>query len=123
MIRRPPISTRTATLFPYTTLFRAPVAALPPQVGRLPCHRGRTHQPCRQWILARHHLGERTGDRDRGAERRRRQGSLASRPNGGADQGHSGELREHKGRSADDDEAQRTSAAASTKLEGRRERK
>src|SRR3546814_19704973 len=24
MIRRPPIATRTATLFPYTTLFRAP---------------------------------------------------------------------------------------------------
>src|SRR3546814_8540105 len=27
MIRRPPSSTRTDTLFPYTTLFRAPVAA------------------------------------------------------------------------------------------------
>src|SRR3546814_12146377 len=26
MIRRPPISTRTATLFPYTTLFRSAVA-------------------------------------------------------------------------------------------------
>src|SRR3546814_9449552 len=26
MIRRPPISTRTATLFPYTTLFRSPAA-------------------------------------------------------------------------------------------------
>src|SRR3546814_4390859 len=30
MIRRPPRSTRTDTLFPYTTLFR--------QVGRHPCH-------------------------------------------------------------------------------------
>src|SRR3546814_3328166 len=28
MIRRPPRSTRTDTLFPYTTLFRAPAAAL-----------------------------------------------------------------------------------------------
>src|SRR3546814_1832482 len=28
MIRRPPISTRTDTLFPYTTLFRSPVEAL-----------------------------------------------------------------------------------------------
>src|SRR3546814_3010773 len=31
MIRRPPTSTRTDTLFPYTTLFRSP-AALPPVV-------------------------------------------------------------------------------------------
>src|SRR3546814_18962005 len=29
MIRRPPRSTRTDTLFPYTTLFRSPVAAAP----------------------------------------------------------------------------------------------
>src|SRR3546814_7647995 len=28
MIRRPPRSTRTDTLFPYTTLFRSPVSAL-----------------------------------------------------------------------------------------------
>src|SRR3546814_6797024 len=28
MIRRPPRSTRTATLFPYTTLFRSPLQAL-----------------------------------------------------------------------------------------------
>src|SRR3546814_15020610 len=27
MIRRPPISTRTDTLFPYTTLFRSPLSA------------------------------------------------------------------------------------------------
>src|SRR3546814_3901145 len=30
MIRRPPRSTRTDTLFPYTTLFRSPVPARPP---------------------------------------------------------------------------------------------
>src|SRR3546814_4048506 len=29
MIRRPPRSTRTDTLFPYTTLFRSPAATLP----------------------------------------------------------------------------------------------
>src|SRR3546814_15407929 len=30
MVRRPPRSTRTDTLFPYTTLFRSPAPALPP---------------------------------------------------------------------------------------------
>src|SRR3546814_13629077 len=30
MIRRPPRSTRTDTLFPYTTLFRSPTTTLPP---------------------------------------------------------------------------------------------
>src|SRR3546814_16909176 len=32
MIRRPPISTRTDTLFPYTTLFRSIIIALRPQL-------------------------------------------------------------------------------------------
>src|SRR3546814_5883835 len=42
MIRRPPRSTRTDTLFPYTTLFRssarpsAPAAAAPPETARPP---------------------------------------------------------------------------------------
>src|SRR3546814_3944738 len=31
MIRRPPRSTRTDTLFPYTTLFRSPGSGLPPE--------------------------------------------------------------------------------------------
>src|SRR3546814_12980144 len=35
MIRRPPRSTRTDTLFPYTTLFRSPFAVLSRQDGRL----------------------------------------------------------------------------------------
>src|SRR3546814_9564602 len=34
MIRRPPRSTRTDTLFPYTTLFRSLDAAVGPDVGR-----------------------------------------------------------------------------------------
>src|SRR3546814_19229435 len=33
MHRRPPRSTRTDTLFPYTTLFRSPVAAQPERVA------------------------------------------------------------------------------------------
>src|SRR3546814_5226322 len=35
MIRRPPRSTRTDTLFPYTTLFRSPFAVLSRRDGRL----------------------------------------------------------------------------------------
>src|SRR3546814_1342315 len=40
MIRRPPISTRTDTLFPYTTLFRSPPRADHREAHRL-CNRGR----------------------------------------------------------------------------------
>src|SRR3546814_8707282 len=36
MIRRPPRSTRTDTLFPYTTLFRSPHQAARPQIHREP---------------------------------------------------------------------------------------
>src|SRR3546814_7642807 len=35
MIRRPPISTRTDTLFPYTTLFRSMFGRARPQDGKL----------------------------------------------------------------------------------------
>src|SRR3546814_3700795 len=34
-MRRPPISTRTDTLFPYTTLFRSPLPLLRPSVAAL----------------------------------------------------------------------------------------
>src|SRR6056297_4321518 len=50
MIRRPPRSTRTDTLFPYTTLFRSPIARSrrnpPPPVGseRRWTHRGSAHR-------------------------------------------------------------------------------
>src|SRR3546814_15626453 len=40
MIRRPPRSTRTDTLFPYTTLFRSLEAALELLLVRLDLHRG-----------------------------------------------------------------------------------
>src|SRR3546814_235276 len=36
MIRRPPRSTRTDTLFPYTTLFRSPYPSLVPHAPPLP---------------------------------------------------------------------------------------
>src|SRR3546814_11663099 len=36
MIRRPPRSTRTDTLFPYTTLFRSPAQSAPRDPARLP---------------------------------------------------------------------------------------
>src|SRR3546814_16748005 len=38
MIRRPPNSTRTDPLFPYTTLFRSSLDHSPPTVGRPGCH-------------------------------------------------------------------------------------
>src|SRR3546814_4416920 len=48
MIRRPPRSTRTDTLFPYTTLFRSP-SDLGDRRRRLPDggHQPRSHRSCR----------------------------------------------------------------------------
>src|SRR3546814_10783922 len=43
MIRRPPRSTRTDTLFPYTTLFRSPRGRRPLALGQ------RHHPPSRSW--------------------------------------------------------------------------
>src|SRR3546814_2860507 len=40
MIRRPPRSTRTDTLFPYTTLFRSPESCCPPGRESLRCGPG-----------------------------------------------------------------------------------
>src|SRR3546814_9017064 len=50
MIRRPPISTRTDTLFPYTTLFRSARRAISDVVGaaRLRCGRRRAGASVRQ---------------------------------------------------------------------------
>src|SRR3546814_5052104 len=48
MIRRPPRSTRTDTLFPYTTLFRSNACCLFPEDSRGPCRSGaaqRRHSP------------------------------------------------------------------------------
>src|SRR3546814_16354271 len=41
MIRQPPRSTRTDTLFPYTTLFRSPGARIAQRVGDSPAARAR----------------------------------------------------------------------------------
>src|SRR3546814_1050332 len=57
MIRRPPRSTRTDTLFPYTTLFRSGAEA----------SRGGHHRPAPQraalCLAAQHHEGEEEADR------------------------------------------------------------
>src|SRR3546814_2932292 len=53
MIRRPPRSTRTDTLFPYTTLFRSRPAARPRFDRALPALDHRLHD------LSRHHRGHR----------------------------------------------------------------
>src|SRR3546814_4634947 len=55
MIRRPPISTRTDTLFPYTTLFRSAVAGAVRRDDRARCARGYVG------ILVHCVLGSRTG--------------------------------------------------------------
>src|SRR3546814_5976397 len=47
MIRRPPRSTRTDTLFPYTTLFRSEGATARQRSGRHQCASGRSDAPDR----------------------------------------------------------------------------
>src|SRR3546814_18054361 len=68
MIRRPPRSTRTDTLFPYTTLFRSPVTARgDPQRQEYPTpqhprpHRAGKGRP----DLARYQRADREAERDR----------------------------------------------------------
>src|SRR3546814_8304774 len=46
MIRRPPRSTRTYTLLPYTTLFRSSCGAARPTCGRPSCGCAATAPPC-----------------------------------------------------------------------------
>src|SRR3546814_5313106 len=72
MIRRPPRSTRTDTLFPYTTLFRSPFprnGGSAPSAGRIPAT-----LPC--W---RHNLSECRGEAGYGPRRRRVQPPLPLR--------------------------------------------
>src|SRR3546814_14679737 len=56
MIRRPPRSTRTDTLFPYTTLFRSPAAPAPGPRGRSPLRQGGHH--CRNARRSEEHTSE-----------------------------------------------------------------
>src|SRR3546814_9619541 len=69
MIRRPPRSTRTDTLFPYTTLFRSPASGFPCEAGRRPCQSGRDGVPLQGGRRTALHAGD-LGLA--GAERRRR---------------------------------------------------
>src|SRR3546814_3002908 len=66
MIRRPPRSTRTDTLFPYTTLFRSPHGALR---GDRPRQRAALDRPFRIVVVERH-----PSVPPRRADRRRRGG-------------------------------------------------
>src|SRR3546814_19776381 len=52
MIRRPPRSTRTDTLFPYTTLFRSLIGNEAPRATRTCTHRGLEHElvECRKIV-------------------------------------------------------------------------
>src|SRR3546814_19135849 len=71
MIRRPPRSTRTDTLFPYTTLFRSHV----PELGRLVVDlvEADAHE------IHEHQLGDRTQAGDRGAGSGTDDGALGNR--------------------------------------------
>src|SRR3546814_3190901 len=81
MIRRPPRSTRTDTLFPYTTLFRSCAAALPDRRGG-----GALQYPAEIELYRRDLRGSAADDRDRarhvaGLQRDR---AMARRPAGRA---------------------------------------
>src|SRR3546814_2062164 len=66
MIRRPPRSTRTDTLFPYTTLFRSPRAGrLRRAADRAAAHRPRAARPAHVH-RAHVHRGHRADDADDG---------------------------------------------------------
>src|SRR3546814_7803040 len=61
MIRRPPISTRTDTLFPYTTLVRAPVRRRAPSPAWAPVGSSPTIAPTRLMATAILRLANRNG--------------------------------------------------------------
>src|SRR3546814_5731407 len=63
MIRRPPRSTRTDTLFPYTTLFRSGRAAAWPDPERCDGHPQRCERPPRDGAAAHDHQKARLGGR------------------------------------------------------------
>src|SRR3546814_20140572 len=70
MIRRPPRSTRTDTLFPYTTLFRSPEARQSDALGNLavPVPSARLTVPCGTSVLFGNDFGAgRLGAADKGA--------------------------------------------------------
>src|SRR3546814_721096 len=72
MIRRPPRSTRTDTLFPYTTLFRSPLAVRPARAGCAAAAGGRQARPRRPEPRRRQAHGRRRRRRRARAARRAR---------------------------------------------------
>src|SRR3546814_6184089 len=58
MIRRPPRSTRTDTLFPYTTLFRSPRSRLCGMRNRASCGYCSARRPCGQAERSEEHTSE-----------------------------------------------------------------
>src|SRR3546814_3956426 len=54
MIRRPPRSTRTDTLFPYTTLFRSDISS----VSTISVPARRPSPTCRRWMRSEEHTSE-----------------------------------------------------------------
>src|SRR3546814_5642282 len=62
MVQRPPRSTRTDTLFPYTTLFRSPSDRFQPNSGRtisFACHCSRTNgRPAHSPLLKQQYSGK-----------------------------------------------------------------
>src|SRR3546814_2547889 len=61
MIRRPPRSTRTDTLFPYTTLFRSPMASGQWILSTSPTcwpERSRARAGCKRWSRSEEHTSE-----------------------------------------------------------------
>src|SRR3546814_12455263 len=65
MIRRPPRSTRTDTLFPYTTLFRSSSDQAPPRrhfpASFAELHLTPPHRRCEEWRHGRHRVAHETG--------------------------------------------------------------
>src|SRR3546814_2482138 len=88
MVRRPPRSTRTDTLFPYTTLLRSPVRPARLQPARLPRHRraraaaGPHHVPAIPFEPAGDRSGATAGVQDHAVDDDVHHGALRRRPAG-----------------------------------------
>src|SRR3546814_7837555 len=80
MIRRPPRSTRTDTLFPYTTLFRSNHPLRPPRpVARKRAHRAARHED-RRAVWTEGAAGERAGEGVMGELPRNHFGAILADP-------------------------------------------
>src|SRR3546814_1569682 len=75
MIRRPPRSTRTDTLFPYTTLFRSSALTVPPATGAGPLGRSSPPTPAFRGGLVLFGVVWRKAMREAASRRSRRKGA------------------------------------------------